>query len=1147
MNRHRDRNQSVDSNEDLSGDEALSPNKRAKVREPWTHSSFSSSSSSSSMGAPSRQIEYGEHGSGASVSQGGGPPVRNGPIAKGEEIAATLMQVAEKPDRCWNFDLQHWLTLYRTVRFRDVNFPEAAMLISCSAQIYGRKVDYLSDIIMHMNDDQKAREKKTREEEKGKSGQEGGGEQEVEETAAANKSTGRKRAGRFNPQSLSDCFGDLEFTCNDRKLAKLESLVQPVPIVDVDRRTKVQQMQDLCTELRTNPSRQRRQEILNRLRDDACIAPIMSSNGAARKNQILDLESGETIGTRYDYQIHLNYIDGRTGSLIAEHDLKRFFQRCDVMDFLSEQHETERARCTRLGMPTPADRQWQGERELKLFMPPEYLNNRYRIKLNDTTDFDNALIQARVTSFSSDPILSLMDHALRAQNIAAQQLPAEWNDPTISTTTMQSKASEILNDSGFDSKSTSIIQADDSDPSFSGALSSSRTDDSTIEKLEDSGVNASDESEQDTSHERSIDAALESQDKCTDSSLTDASEKSASAASRLSVDEGIGVDRESPPRAAETTVPVGGADSSTKSGSVLFTGGTVFPRSSPVLRPVKLVQNILGIPEDLARKHIQFALPNEYRKMKSELVKQREAEANELKSFQLHRLKPTAKSMLRPSTPEPEDFLGFEDELQTPTKTSPRKMKYTSSASNESSPVKQRRPSTPELSFEGFDEQDIIAARKRVEALRRCPEKPKPPVSPKRGNGSLPATPTRTLSCDSGISDTVDRSGKEPVNATLLDAIADDTDHTECDLPTLEDDDGGGEDGTEGQSKPVTHQPRQEHTDASNARIQASMNEAKERFDKVSQWHRKLKPILIESEKRNHFDIHAYGTEIIETFDPTVPLGAESITLETVLQNKPPHSTARFFLSVLMLANTNNVHITNRNPDSLRLSSTAEIELRLLSRKRHHKELEALGELLPPPASTDGSPEPERNRQKRQNRKRKHAVQQQPVEAAHGAQEAATREDPSSRVGGGLNVEAGDDDASFFDNVQQMYEDLNSEVSHRRRLAFRRGMRNCAYGLGDAMSSTLKEGETQPEKSSSGSQPVRGKPPPPNAIPQQRNLTVCPTRVTMHPEEDVLSVDLLTNSATLVPVRDTDTMCAKSVYSMAESGYESMFSGGDDV
>uniref|UniRef100_A0A1Y9IVR4 Condensin-2 complex subunit H2 C-terminal domain-containing protein n=1 Tax=Anopheles minimus TaxID=112268 RepID=A0A1Y9IVR4_9DIPT len=1044
----------------------------------------------------------------------------HGSVSNGDEIAGMLMQVAEKTERCWNFDLQHWLTLYQMVRMQNVNFPEAAMLVSCAAQIYGRKVDYLSDIVVHMNDDQKAREKKTQEEEKSKTGVEGS-----EQGETTNKTPGRKRAGRFNPQSLSDCFGDLEFSCNDKKLVKLESLLKSVPTVDVDRRTRVQQMQDLCMELRANPSRQRKQEILNRLRDDACIAPIMSSNGASRKNQIADLESGEAIGTRYDYQIHLNYIDGRTGSLIAEHDLKRFFQRCDVIDFLYEQHHTERARCTSLGMEAPsADRLLQGERGIKLYMPPEYLDKRYRIKLNDTTDFDNALIQARVTNYNSDPILSLMDHELRAEKIAAK--------------------SHGMKDSSFDGNSTENTDAEE--PSLTGVLSSTRTDDSTLEPTSDG--NSTDKSfttlSQDSALETSQEDSFEDDQLESSSLVKDAdspmkqnnTDKSITAPSRLSVDEGIGVDCEA--SSARTTLVNLVEESIVKPKLVIFTPGTVFPRPSVVLRPVKLVQNILGIPEDMARKQVQFALPMEYRKLKTEFVKRREQEqVTELSCVRLETLKASANSIRRPSTPDQtEEFLGFPDEPQTPVKVNSRKMKC-SSSSSESSPVKQKRPSPTEPQFAGFDEEEILAARKVVtELAKRFMEKPKHPCSPsKRTNGSLPGTPTRTLSCDSGISDTVDRTGvRQPCAEPLLDSI---DEHIECDLPAT---DGALEE----ELKPVSqHQaPSQHHTDACNARMEEKMNETKERFDKVSQWHRNLKPILMESEKRTHFDIHAYGTEIIDTFDPAAPLGSESITLEKVLKNKPPHSTARFFLSVLMLANTSNIEINNRNQDAHRLSTTGEIDLRLLSRKRHHKELEALGELLPPSSSNDADAK-ERQRDKRQNRKRKHLqLEQGGVE-----EEAQQHGDTSSRVGG---LDGGDDGASFFDNVQQVYAELTSERAQHKRLAFRRGMINCAYGLTDPESNPDPEEKepattpAQPESSASTNNSQLESKPPAGSVLRTGPLTICPSLMMTDTDDDLLTVDLQTNEATLVPA---DASYAKSVFSLAESGYESMLSIGGDV
>ena len=499
------------------------------------------------------------------------------------------------------------------------------------------------------------------------------------------------------------------------------------------------------------------------------------------------------------------------------------------------------------------------------------------------------------------------------------------------------------------------------------------------------------------------------------------------------------------------------------------------------------------------------------------------------------------------------DFLGFDDdETDQPQQKPNNKRTKSAPASAELSPARQKKPSTPEPDFEGFDEEEILSARKAAEEwFKGMPEKAKLLTSsPNRRavGSSLPATPTRTLSCDSGISDTVERTnGKDsctpPVSPRLEplpeDGGAADSDTEAVHRPTTPDS-VTNEEEPFAPGPAVQHEPLQEHTDEANARIQQSMHEAKERFDKVSAWHRKLKPILIESEKRNHFDIHAYGTDIIDTFDPTAPLGAEAITLERVLEHKPPHSTARFFLSMLMLANTNNVQICNKNPDPLRLSAASEIELRLLSRKRHHKELEALGELLPPDGDGHELAASDRNRsQKRKNRKRKIVFEEQTDE-----REDLPRADTASRLGA-LDANL-DDGSSFLDSVQQLYADMNGEDSQRKRLAFRRGMRSCAYGLDDgsnnAEASKSSPSIPPPVVPLCNSESVSKSPPNPHS-----NALLADPGGGLDPADDLLTVNLLTNHATLVPARDPDTLCAKSVFSLAESGYESMLSGGDDV
>uniref|UniRef100_A0A240PLJ8 Condensin-2 complex subunit H2 C-terminal domain-containing protein n=1 Tax=Anopheles atroparvus TaxID=41427 RepID=A0A240PLJ8_ANOAO len=1007
-------------------------------------------------------------------------------VRTGEEIASLLMEVVDKKERCWDFDLHYWLTTYQTV-CTEVNFPVAGMLVDCAARIYGRKVDYLSDIVIHMNDDQKGRAQKQSDE----------GSGENSEEPAQNNSITRKRAGRFNPQSGSDCIDDVEFTCSDTKLLKLDALIKPPTIVEVDRRTKVQQMQDLCTELRANPNRQRRQEILNRLRDEAGIISMLSSHGVARKNQILDLESGETIGTRYDYQIHQNYIDGRTGSLIAEHDLKRFFQRCDVIDLVSEQLESERERCTRLGIPAPADMLSVKAREVKIFLPPEYLRDRYRISVNDTSDFDNALMQARITNYNSDPILTLMDAAERDRR--CKQI--EEDEAT------------RLNGSGYGNDSAIADE-----PSFSDVLCSSRLNESIGDtgELQNSTENPS-QATLETIDENPVDSELMTLESDASQGKNDG-EKPTGTASRLSVDEGIGVDRESPPRSSSTTQE--------KSANIVFTGGTIIPRQTGQRSVNRLPINLFGIPEKLIQKSCVFSLPVEYRKMKMDLAmrgRDRKPGTSKVNLYSLHPSAPRNPLWVeRPSTPDLEDFLGFDDE-EAPDVCHP--VAKTSNKSLKSKEPPADRSSTPENDFEGFTEEEVIAGvpqslqlmPKDVENLSSPTRSPDKRQKTGDGASSSQVTPSRTMSCDSGISESAER-GKESGS------------NSEREPLMSEQDDGFDSGLAEHETSP--RQPLEEHTEASNARIQERNEEVQERIRKVNRWHKKLKPILIESEKRNHFDIHEYGTQIIDTFDKATAapgdnligdLHRPTITLASVLQNKPAHSTARYFLSMLMLANTNNVEIVNKNRDPLRLSTTDEIELRLISRKRHHQEMEALGELLP------SESDPDRGQRKRQNRKRKMmlAHDQDTLQATvvHGDAAACALPDPAARL---LSPS---DEPNFIDNVRQLYPELNSDESRRKRAAFRRGLRNYAYGLVQGSEETTATDEPQATE------------PPPQTQPPDPVCNVQPLHSLE--EDDILRIDLLTNNATLIATRDVDDMCGRSIFSLAESGYESMISEGN--
>ncbi|XP_055616088.1 uncharacterized protein LOC129762124 [Toxorhynchites rutilus septentrionalis] len=1049
-----------------------------------------------------------------------------------EEIALMFMEVSENINRCFDFDLQKWLSRYEALRGKDVNFPEVAMIIMSAAQIYGRKVDYLEDIVLHMEQDQKGRDESN------------------EKGDKPNVTTGRKRATRFQPQSLSDCFSDLEFTVIDEKTVPVDNLVSRVEGVDVDRRNKFQQMQELCNELRMMPTKQRRQEILNRLRDEANIPPIMSSHTAARKNQILDLESGETIGTRYDYQIHVNFIDVRTGTLVPEHDLKRFFQRCDVIDYLFEQQQCDRLVSERDTCPILPLK----PREFKMYLPPDYLKNKYRIQMNDTSDFDNELYQARSSNYQEDPMLKLMGSKHSSRDKDHQRpIEAEKDVDALETSACTEEAS-------FENVSSSSVieRSIDDSMNMSALLDSSQEvmnssqETSTLDSSQrthptelDSENVPSEDTTRCASKEQSPEPelmALENQPEGASSGC--GSEPSQSLCqSRLSMeDEGIGADRDS---TADATSPLSFARTPSmdklsdcieslpktpEPGGQFFGGGTVIGATvvggslrTISLKPALLNLNVLKIPECHLRKHLLFTLPVEYKRRKMDLVRRTSDRNKDMLSLTLFSLHPrTWKSsewQKRPTTPEPEDFYGF-DEYAEILNGPYGKCLYSLAPISEGRCSSFSRASSPESDFFGFDSDTLCQAipscgtnqnkiaNEDTGTTEDCsgsdnaksPEQGLEPVPPplQCEPTSQQSTPTRTLSRDSGISDdqTERRESRSKENTPEPFSAA-----PEATATALNDKQIMG-------SNNKTVSP-------GSAKYIQSVTEAKELIEKVNNWHRKLKPILIQSEKRNHFDIHAYGTEIIDSFGMTTTtegslLSAPVISFAQIMGNKQQDYTARYFLSMLMLANTNNVQILARNQDSNQLSETNDIELRLLSRKRHHQEMESMGEKIPCDNTLPG----DGGKTKSVRAKKRKRLEEDDVGMERGA--------PKEMDGVQRLQEDDEPNHDFLDKIGTLYPDINSEETVRKRIAFSRGMRRYAYGF-------------LPDVRSVEVQVAVGEPPPAEPDPHP------PPKPAEKDMDEILSVDLLTNEAVLVPINvDPDPCCSKSVYSVAESGYDSM-------
>lgn len=138
----------------------------------------------------------------------------------------------------------------------------------------------------------------------------------------------------------------------------------------------------------------------------------------------------------------------------------------------------------------------------------------------------------------------------------------------------------------------------------------------------------------------------------------------------------------------------------------------------------------------------------------------------------------------------------------------------------------------------------------------------------------------------------------------------------------------------------------------------ARIDDMKTMSKRVSDWHNSLRHILQESQGRNSFDIHEYGTHIIELIKSK---GAES-TFEDVLTGREPSSIANYFLSMLQLVSENyrlwfiiacnycylqcfqvnvgNIDISVSPENTVKVCAPSDIHLRLLSETRHASEID---------------------------------------------------------------------------------------------------------------------------------------------------------------------------------------------------------------
>lgn len=75
------------------------------------------------------------------------------------------------------------------------------------------------------------------------------------------------------------------------------------------------------------------------------------------------------------------------------------------------------------------------------------------------------------------------------------------------------------------------------------------------------------------------------------------------------------------------------------------------------------------------------------------------------------------------------------------------------------------------------------------------------------------------------------------------------------------------------------------------------MNEQLEMRKRVEDWHDKLRPILADEERRTVFDVHEYGTRVLNCFQ----FIGQQKSFKDLVRGLCQEEVSRYFLSILMM------------------------------------------------------------------------------------------------------------------------------------------------------------------------------------------------------------------------------------------------------
>lgn len=271
------------------------------------------------------------------------------------EIVQKFASVAEHPDQCYDFDIQNNLDAFFKYQHHDINFSEAAFLIYDAARIYGRKVDYLEQILLDFNQrsatnvSKALAEVRAMAENADKNTAKNGKKPDEQEKRLREKERVLKRAKRML-----------------KAMNKIEFKPKPFEIVTIDQISLNLHDQRSELEMEEEFDRLRMKNVFPRIN---VLQSNLQSNNAFYDNLGIDESDIDNLDSLRDFRIFMDTVD------------EPIFMRPITDKEVDPRYEEELKRSIERA----------NQKHTNIYLPADYIKETYGITLKDNSDYLNML------------------------------------------------------------------------------------------------------------------------------------------------------------------------------------------------------------------------------------------------------------------------------------------------------------------------------------------------------------------------------------------------------------------------------------------------------------------------------------------------------------------------------------------------------------------------------------------------------------------------------------------------------------------------------------------------------------------------------------------------------------------------------------